>query len=144
MEVQLTLKRTFQKGFITFELPKEAEAKEALKKVFLTCHDRFSDFVTVTFSTPYKKRSTGKNSQNHHLNGHIVQICNETGNAYETIKYCVKMRAVEAFGYPFETVDGYIVPKSEKNCSTEECAKLIEAAHLYAAEKGIILREIEE
>ena len=79
--------------------------------------------------------------QNHHLNGHIMQICNETGNSYDAIKYCVKMLAVEEMGYPYELVDGHICPQSETDCSTEECAKLIEAAHVWAAHHNIILQE---
>ena len=140
-EVQLTMKRIFQKGLITFEAPREIELQEALKRVLLTCHDRFSDYVQVTIKPPYKPRTTGAKSQNHHLNGHIVQLCNETQYSYDTIKYCVKMRAVEAMGYPYETINGYICPKSERECNTEECAKLIEASHLLAADWGIVLRE---
>lgn len=32
------------------------------------------------------------------------------------------------------------VPQSEAGCSTEECAKLIEAAHVWAAHHNIILQ----
>lgn len=90
---------------------------------------------------PKRPRTTGEGSQNHHLNGHIMQICNETGNSYDAIKYCVKMLAVEEMGYPYELVDGHIYPQSEADSSTEECAKLIEAAHVWAAHHGIILQE---
>ena len=141
-EVRMTMKRVFQKGFIVFKVPEELELQEALKSVLTKCHDRYSDFVQVTLNTPAKPRTTGAKSQNHHLNGHIIQICNVTKHSYETIKYCVKMKAVENFEYPYELVEGYICPKSEHECNTEECAKLIEAAHLLAAEWGIVLREV--
>ena len=75
------------------------------------------------------------------MNGHIAQICNVTGNDYETIKYCVKMIAVEQFGYPFSTVAGHVVPKRERDCDTQECGMLIEAAHYLAAQLRIVLRE---
>jgi hypothetical protein len=52
------------------------------------------------------------------------------------------MKAVEMFGYPYETVNGYICPKSERECNTEECGWLIEAAHVLAAEWGVVLREV--
>ena len=70
-----------------------------------------------------------------------MQICNENGNDYETIKYCVKMTAVEKFDYPYTEIAGHIVPKRERDCNTEECAKLIEAVHLLAADLNIVLRE---
>ena len=90
---------------------------------------------------PKCPRTTGKDSQNHHLNGHIMQICNETGNTYDAIKYCVKMLAVEQKGYPYKTVAGHILPQPESQSSTDECAKLIEAAHILAAQLSIILQE---
>ena len=142
MEVRITMKRVFQKGFLTFEIPQEIEIQEALKKVLTSCRDKYNDFVQLTIQPPYKPRTTGKGSQNHHLNGHIVQLCNLTGHSYDEIKYCIKMKAVEAFGYPYTTIGGFIVPKGESDCNTEECGKLIEASHLLAAEWGFVLKEV--
>lgn len=139
--VTVTLKRVNQKGYICFEAPAEVELQEALKKVLRLCRDKNNDYVSVTLSRPYRPRTTGPHSQNHHLNGHIMQICEETGNDYETIKYCIKMTAVEQMAYPYTTLAGHIWPKGERDASTEDCAKLIEAAHILAAQLGIILRE---
>lgn len=143
-EVRMTLKRVNEKGHIKFIAPTEIELQQALRNILTTCRDKYNDYVSVTFNVPYKPRTTGPKSQNHHLNGHIMQICEVHGNDYETIKYCVKMIAVEQMGYPFETVAGHIIPKGESSCNTEECAKLIEASHILAAKLGIILREVEE
>ena len=140
-EVKVTLKRVDQKGYIVFEAPRELDVQNALRNILRLCRDKYNDFVQVTFKPPYKPRTTGKGSQNHHLNGHIMQICNETGNDYETIKYCIKMIAVEQFGYPSETIAGHIIPKRECDCDTQECGMLIEAAHYLAAQIGIVLRE---
>ena len=140
-EIKITLKRINERGRISFEPPREPELQEAIRKVLRVCQDKYNDFVQVTFKPPYKPRTTGKGSQNHHLNGHIMQICEYTGNDYETIKYCVKMIAVEQLGYPFQTIAGHVVPKRESDCDTEECAKLIEASHILAAQLGLILRE---
>ena len=140
-EVKIVLKRINERGRICFEAPREPELQEALRNILRTCQDKYNDYVSVTFKPPYKPRTTGKGSQNHHLNGHIMQICNVTGNDHETIKYCVKMIAVEQFGYPFETVAGHVVPKRERDCDTSECAMLIEASHYLAAQLGIVLRE---
>ena len=139
MEIKITLKRKDLKGHICFEAP--IENQEALRRVLRVCRDKYNDYVSCTFSLPYKPRTTGEGSQNHHLNGHIMQICNETGNDYETIKYCVKMIAVEQFGFPFTEIAGHIVPKRERDSNTEECGKMIEAAHYLAAQLSIVLRE---
>ena len=107
-------------------------------------------YVTLTVETPKKPRSTGDGSQNHHLNGHIRQISEETGNEPEVVKLEVKYRAVVFLGYPIEkrpdgsdSTDIWGRPKgiSESDSSVEECAKLIEIVHVLASELGIILRE---
>lgn len=139
--VQYVLKRTFYAGHIAFDLPQDAGAREAIRRELERCRDKNNDYVLLTMQPPKRPRTTGEGSQNHHLNGHIMQICNETGNSYDAIKYCVKMLAVEEMGYPYELVDGHIYPQSEADSSTEECAKLIEAAHVWAAHHGIILQE---
>lgn len=142
--ITLTLHRSFEKGKLCFDLPNDNKLKEAIAKVLITCREKSNDFVCVTIKRPAKPRTTGARSQNHHLNGHIMQICAETGNDYETIKYCIKMIAVEEMGYPFKTVAGHVLPQRECECSTEDCVKLIEASHILAANLGIILKETQE
>lgn len=139
--VQYVLKRVDIAGRIAFEPPADSGAQEAIKRELRKCRDKHHDYVLLTLQPPKRPRTTGKGSQNHHLNGHIIQICNETGNSYDAIKYCVKMLAVEEMGYPYEIIDGHIWPKAEHESSTDECAKLIEAAHVWAAHHGIILQE---
>jgi hypothetical protein len=98
----------------------------------------------VDMYKPRRPRTTGDKSQNHHLNGHIQGICVETGNSFEAVKMAVKLRAVE-MGYPFQTLpNGAIDPQSEAASSTEECAILIESAHMIAAEWGIALIESDD
>lgn len=140
-ELRITLKRVDEKGYLKFKAPEEIELRAALQNILKLCRDKYSDYVQVIIKPPYKARTTGPDSQNHHLNAHIIQICNETKHSYEIIKYCIKMLAVEQMEYPYEEVDGHIMPKGERDCNTEECAKLIEDSHLWAAEHGIILRE---
>ena len=139
--VQYVLKRVEITGRIAFEPPADSSASEIIKRELRKCRDKHNDFVLVTLQPPKRPRTTGKDSQNHHLNGHIMQICNETGNDYESVKNAVKMIAVENMGYPYNTIGGHIIPQRERDCSTDECAKLIEAAHLLAADLGIILQE---
>ena len=140
-EVTLVLKRVFTKGLISFEVPEDETCKNILISVLSAIKEKHNDYAQVTIKTPRKPRTTGYKSQNHHLNGHIVQICNHTGNSYRVIKDYIKLVAVEQFNYPYEIVDGKLIPISEADCSTTECAMLIEAAHYVAAKRGIFLRE---
>ena len=139
--VQYVLKRVNIAGKIAFEPPADSGANANIKHELRKCRDKHNDYVLVTLQPPKRPRTTGKDSQNHHLNGHIMQICNATGQDYDTIKYCVKMIAVEQMGYPYKTIAGHIVPQPESGSSTDECALLIEAAHILAAQLSIILQE---
>ena len=139
--VTVVMHREYVKGHIAFAVPADEVAREAIKRELTKCRDKNNDYVLVTIQPPKKPRTTGAYSQNHHLNGHIMQICAETGNDYESVKNAVKMLAVEQMGYPYTDFHGVITPKGESESSTDECAKLIEAAHMLAADLGIILRE---
>ena len=139
--VQHVLKRAFFAGHIAFDLPQDAGAREAIRRELERCRDKNNDYVLVTLQPPKKPRTTGEGSQNHHLNGHIMQISIETSAGYSAVKDEVKRIAVETMGYPYEIVNGHIHPKGESDSSTDECALLIEAAHVLAADLGIILQE---
>jgi len=92
---------------------------------------------------PRRPRTTGDLSQNHHLNGHIAQIIKVTGDEFDDCKAEIKRRALKR-GYPFRTDSwGNVVPQSEADCSTVECAMLIEEAHDLAAFCGVRLKETE-
>ena len=139
--IQAVLHRVNCNGLISFEPPKDPAIRSVLGRELKKIHDRYNDYAMINIQPPYPPRTTGEGSQNHHLNGHIMQICNETGNDYDSIKLAIKMIAVQYLNYPFESVGGVVVPKRERDCNTEECGKLIEAAHMCAAEEGIVLRE---
>lgn len=93
------------------------------------------------FERWYQKRSTGEESQNHHINGHIQQICTETGNSFSAVKERMKELAIDR-GYPIETLpDGSAKPKSETQINTKEAGYLIDTIHQFAVEWGINLEE---
>ena len=138
--VQYVLKRVNIAGRIAFEPPADAGAQEAIKRELRKCRDKHNDYVLLTLQPPKRPRTTGKDSQNHLLNGILVQICEETGNDYDSVKDAVKMIAVEQFAYPYKTIGGRLIPQRERDCSVEECSKLIEAAQMLAADLGIIVR----
>ena len=139
--VQYVLKRVSIAGRIAFEPPRDTGANESIKHELRKCRDKYGDFVLVTMQPPRRPRTTGKGSQSNHAHGHIQQIARETDNDFEVVKYCVKMIAVEKFGYPSKKVDGHVIPQPEHLASTEEESWLIEAAHVLAADLGIILQE---
>ena len=86
-------------------------------------------------------RSTGPHSQNAHVNGHVQQIAHELGAGFDDVKAYIKREAV-SMGYPYVTLsNGDILPISEADSDTLQCSYLIEAAHVVAAQEGIILRE---
>lgn len=138
---QYVLKLADVAGRVAFVPPTDPGARENIKRELGKCRDKNNGYVLVTLQPPKRPRTTGKESQNAHLNGHVMQICNETGNDYDSVKNAVKLLAVESMGYPYKTIGGQIVPQRERDCSTDECAKLIEAAHVLAADLGIILQE---
>lgn len=139
--VQYVLRRVNIVGKIAFEPPADDGANANIKRELRKCRDKHNDYVLVTLQPPKRPRTTGKDSQNHHLNGHIMQICAETGNDYDAVKDAIKMLAVSTMGYPYKTIGGQIVPQRERDASVDECALLIEAAHVLAADLGIILQE---
>ena len=139
--VQYVLRRVNIAVKIAFEPPADDGANANIKHELRKCRDKHNDYVLVTLQPPKKPRTTGEGSQNHHLNGHIMQISIETCAGYSAVKDEVKRIAVETMGYPYEIVNGHIHPKGESDSSTDECAKLIEAAHVLAADLGIILKE---
>ena len=139
--VQYVLRRVNIAGKIAFEPPADDGANANIKHELRKCRDKHNDYVLVTIQPPKCPRTTGENSQNHHLNGHIMQICNKTKNSYNAVKDEIKRIATEEMGYPYEEINGHIHPIGESESSTDECAKLIEAAHVLAADLGIILQE---
>ena len=131
---------------MSFSVPKSLrfDYRELVKKAQPA--DRFD----LVISTPRKIRSTGQWSQNHHLNGHCMQISRETGQDFEGVKLYIKRMAIPR-GLPLKTkpdgdiilsiIDGGPVPISEVDMDTIQCGWCIEELHILAAELGIILKE---
>lgn len=141
MQFTAVLKRTYEKDRLCFEIPNDPALRTVLRELLEVCQKKDSDFVSVTLKRPRRPRTTGPHSQNAHLNGHIMQICQETGNDYDTVKTAIKNLAVSQLGFPYKEIAGQIVAQGESDSSTAECALLIEAAHLLAADLEMILRE---
>lgn len=142
MSYKIMLKiKSLDQDSVTFYLPQGAAFKEKLVKLL---KQGFERGMICDFAVNKPRRTTGDGSQNHHLNGHIVQIMRELGmttkKEYDQVKTEIKRIAHFAFGYPALDAKCHFF-KSEADCNTTECAWLIEAAHMLAADLNIVLIE---
>jgi len=125
---------------ICFELPEYSRA--AVWSLLRKAHKKHRGMVQLIIDVPMRKRSTGKNSQNAHINGHCQQLAMETGNSFRAVKERMKELAVNR-GYPFETLpDGSTRPKSEAEITVDEAKHLIDAIHQFADEWFFVLIEV--
>lgn len=123
--------------------------KQQCQELFSLCDKLHNGYIRVEFKSPSKLRSTGKNSQNTHLNGHIQQICEDTGNDFYDVKIKVKEMAIsrgypilyDENGVPKTNLYGVILGISEADCDTYQCKLLIDCVHQLASELDIILKE---
>lgn len=103
-----------------------------------------SRFVHLEISTPFRPRSTGWKSQNHHINGHIQQLAPIMGYSFDELKMWLKREAMSR-GWPSKKDPrGNPIPISEADASIEDAAVLIETIHQIAAEFNIRLKETDE
>ena len=100
--------------------------------------EKHGGYHSLKIDKPYKPRSTGYRSQNHHLHGHIRQIAIETYHNMGEIKDYIKTECPE---WPWVDVLGKMKPKSESELTSEQAAAAIEFCHRLAAEQGIRLVE---
>lgn len=116
----------------------------AFKNLLAFCHKNRGGYLRITLAPPFKRRSTGAGSQNHHINGHCQQIANETGEDFDVIKMEAKRKAIK-YGYRTRIdMFGNTVPVSETDIDTTEAGYLIEALHEIAAFLNMSLIEKEE
>ena len=105
------------------------------------CNTKRGGYMRVQLSPPFKHRSTGEKSQNHHINGHCQQIANETGEDFDIIKLEAKRIAIKR-GYPIRTnLFGDATPKSETDIDSEQAGFLIDSLHEIADFLNIKLNE---
>jgi hypothetical protein len=135
--VQLVTKVHYEVGRIIIDLPQPFNP--TMKKFVTMLHD---GMAIVQFKKWYLSRSTGWKSQNHHINGHIAQIAEATGNDFDTVKMYCKTEAI-GHGYPTDTIRDIVIPWSESRIDTLQASFLIDTIHQLAAELGISLIEEE-
>jgi hypothetical protein len=141
MELDLLLERekTGRKDRIMFKIPPEAALP--LTELLRAGKGRVYDYYRVRLSLPFRRRSTGKHSQNHRANGFIAQISRATQIPFDGLKEWLKIQSI-AEGYPFITLPtGEALGKSERDLSVEECTIFIGTIERIAAEWGVELVE---
>ena len=113
-----------------------------LKGLVDLCDKKYSSYVKMEMTPPYRPRTTGKDSQNNLVWRLITLIANETGNELEDVELAAKERAVKR-GYPYRVnkITGQIVPASMKTISTVEASYLIDELYQIAAEYEVNVEE---
>lgn len=101
-------------------------------------HKSRGGYLSFDINLPRKPRSTGENSQNHHLWGHAEQIGEHLGYDRREMLYLI---AEMTPGWPMAEFRGHLIPRSEALIDSDTAAKAIETAHRIAAENGIRLME---
>lgn len=128
--------------------------KQTFYDILDFCINKRGGYMRLILSPPFKHRSTGEKSENHHINGHCQQIANITGQSFFDVKKYAKQKAIDR-GYPilyskdkdgnddkpildfWENEQGI----SETEIDSEQSGFLIESLHQIADELNIKLRE---
>lgn len=144
--ITLTLQKI--NGRLEFIPPTRTNERIALRDILDLCKRKHNNFVSLTFAVPYKKRTTGKHSQNSCIHGYAQTIANFCGDDVESIKMYCKKKAVRR-GYPvklddwgeiiYSKLDGEPIPESSAHVNTVQAGYLIEELQQLAAELGIVL-----
>ena len=131
--------------------PDKTEFVVEIPKQYLDAYDNLRQWMYekrnfnlyLKVDRPRKPRTTGYRSQSAHFNGHCQQLANETGDYFDDMKMNLKRKAISK-GYPTRTNSfGDLVPISEADASTVECAMLIDTAHEIASFLNVKLKEYE-
>ena len=109
-----------------------------LKGLTDLCETKYSGYVRLEISPPYRARTTGENSQNNLIWKLITIISQETGNELEDVEAGAKERAIKR-GYPYHLnkITGKPVPASMRTITTVEASYLIDELYAIASEYEI-------
>lgn len=95
--VTLVLKKI--EGRLAFVPPNATNERQALKYILDLCERKHNGYVSVSFNAPYKKRTSGRKSQNSCIHAIAQCIADYTGEDMERIKDYCKRKAIRR-GYP--------------------------------------------
>ncbi len=95
-----------------------------------------ADFIQVTIEPVYKQRTMDQNALFHAKVNELAKI---SGADRNFIKEEVKQVAVSR-GYPFNVVNGEVIPKPSSEATIEQMEILIDALYEYAEDNGHYIR----
>lgn len=110
---------------------------KTLRSIAESCIEKYSGYVSVTITRPYKPKTQKENSKYWVL---CTELGRELGMSKEEVSEGIKERAIER-GYPYTVnkITGYMVPQSIREDNTKEQAILIDTVLQVASEFGIYL-----
>ncbi len=84
MKVQTVLRRVFVKNHIAFELPNDEGLRARIAAILSYCKETHNDYVLLTLESTKRPRTTGANSQNHHLNEQLSLFADAHESEHES------------------------------------------------------------
>ena len=118
------------------------ETRAAVREIVEFCENKYSGFIRLELSAPYRARTTGPNSQNNLIWKLITEIATATGNDLQDVEEAAKFNAIKR-GYPYKQnkITGQLKPLSMTEIDTQQAGFLIDELYAIAAEYGIQLEE---
>ena len=106
------------------------------------CKTKYSGFIRLEMSPPYRARTTGELSQNNKIWAMITAIAQQTGNELSDVESAVKERAIKR-GYPYHLnkITGKPEPASMRTITTVEASYLIDELYAIASEYDVNIEE---
>lgn len=103
--------------------------------------DKGRRFYDIVIKGWWPRASRGKGSQMAHLQGHVTQLAQLSGNSRKAvIDYLLEQAVVS--GYPTEeSFGGRVVPMDWRDVDTKGMSALIECCHVLAGDHGWELKE---
>jgi hypothetical protein len=138
--IQFCAKVTPKDGVISIAWP--AALAPAVAVLLERSRAKCGGYLNVRFDLPHRPRSTGWKSQNHHLRGHVRQLCDYTGYSMSEMMQFVKE---DTPSWPAELKEfrgkRRIIHVSEADISVEVASEAIEICHRIAVDNEWILKE---
>jgi len=141
--IQFTAKVTPRGGVISIAWP--ATQAPAVAMLLERSRDKCAGYLNIRLDLPHRPRTTGWKSQNHHLRGHVRQLCGYTGFTMSEMMQIVK-EDTPSWPVEFKEFRGKrrMIHASEADISIETASEAIEICHRIAFDNELILRESSE
>lgn len=141
--IQFTAKVTPKDGVISIAWP--AAIAPAVAMLLERSREKCAGYLNIRFDLPHRPRTTGWKSQNHHLRGHVRQLCDYTGYSMSEMMQFVK-EDTPSWPAEFKQFLGKrrMIYASEADISVEVASEAIEICHRIAADNEWILKESSE